>query len=88
MKITDEGANSLASLTALKDLTLHPCWEITDAGLQRLASLTSLTRRQMEGCREITDVRCLTSLTALKSVIVPEVQFEMDNISQWTTALK
>ena len=43
-KITDEGGNSLASMTALKDLDLSYCNEITVEDFFNLIPLTGLTK--------------------------------------------
>ena len=68
--ILDEGARSLASLIALKDLDFEYCSRITDAGLQHFTSLTSLTRLCLRNLSEITDESAisLASLIALKDL--------------------
>jgi hypothetical protein len=48
--ITDQGVQSLASLTALTTLNLAECSLITDKGVQSLASLTTLTTLNFDGC--------------------------------------
>ena len=53
--MTDQGVQSLASLTALTTLNLAECSLITDQGVQSLTSLTALTTLNLAECSLITD---------------------------------
>ena len=65
-RLTDQGVQSLASLTALTTLNLSVCSLISDQGVQSLASLTALTTLSLSWCNLISDqgAQSLASLTA------------------------
>ena len=54
-RLTDQGVQSLTSLTALTTLNLSRCMLISDQGVQSLAGLTALTTLNLFGCSLISD---------------------------------